>query len=201
MAETGLNQNWNRDYDPVVARYVESDLIGLRGGVNTYAYAHNDVLGRTDPSGLLVQGTGWTGQGAYWGRVKQAEAKIRSVVSKSCSCNSDGSSGSCIPCNLVHDLADYLDRSVVHYEQVIPLNPGQPPGTVNCGSALLVSPRITLGEAAFTLPPCGCLASTLYHELLHNIGWDEPKTRAAEARCVGDLCGGQSDVVDAIIIN
>jgi hypothetical protein len=49
-------------------------LIGLRGGVNTYAYAHNDVLGRTDPSGLLVQGTGWTGQGAYWGRVKQAEA-------------------------------------------------------------------------------------------------------------------------------
>ncbi|MGO9802894.1 MAG: RHS repeat-associated core domain-containing protein [Steroidobacteraceae bacterium] len=26
---TGLNQNWNRDYDPIVARYVESDPIGL----------------------------------------------------------------------------------------------------------------------------------------------------------------------------
>ena len=30
-AETGLNQNWNRDYDPVVGRYVEADPIGLCG--------------------------------------------------------------------------------------------------------------------------------------------------------------------------
>jgi len=33
QAETGLNQNVNRDYDPLGGgRYIESDLIGLRGG-------------------------------------------------------------------------------------------------------------------------------------------------------------------------
>jgi RHS repeat-associated protein len=38
-AETGLNQNWNRDYDPLIAKYIESDPTGLRAGINTYGYA------------------------------------------------------------------------------------------------------------------------------------------------------------------
>ncbi|MGO9803217.1 MAG: RHS repeat-associated core domain-containing protein [Steroidobacteraceae bacterium] len=51
--ETGLNQNWNRDYDPIVDRYVESDLIGLKGGsLSTYAYALASPLDHFDPNGL-----------------------------------------------------------------------------------------------------------------------------------------------------
>jgi RHS repeat-associated protein len=38
MAETELNYNWNRDYDPLTGKYIESDPIGLGSGVNTYAY-------------------------------------------------------------------------------------------------------------------------------------------------------------------
>jgi RHS repeat-associated protein len=50
----GLIQNWNRDYDPVVARYVESDLIGLQGGVNTYTYVLDNPVSGIDPEGLTT---------------------------------------------------------------------------------------------------------------------------------------------------
>ena len=51
QAETGINQNWNRDYDPAVGGYVESDPIGLRGGLNTYSYARTSPLILVDPTG------------------------------------------------------------------------------------------------------------------------------------------------------
>jgi RHS repeat-associated protein len=51
-AETGLNYNFFRDYDPSVGRYVESDPIGLRGGLNTYAYAAGDPARWLDRQGL-----------------------------------------------------------------------------------------------------------------------------------------------------
>jgi RHS repeat-associated protein len=44
QAETGLNQNYNRDYDPLVGRYIESDIIGLEGGINTYTYVSDDPV-------------------------------------------------------------------------------------------------------------------------------------------------------------
>jgi RHS repeat-associated protein len=53
-AETGLHYNYFRDYDASLGRYVESDLIGLRGGLNTYAYGLGDPLINTDPEGLDI---------------------------------------------------------------------------------------------------------------------------------------------------
>ena len=53
QAETGLNQNVNRDYDPLIGKYDQSDPIGLRGGINTYAYVGDNPVGRRDPLGLL----------------------------------------------------------------------------------------------------------------------------------------------------
>jgi RHS repeat-associated protein len=50
---TPLNQNVNRDYDPLVGRYIESDPLGLRGGLNPYAYVGNRPTTLTDPKGLL----------------------------------------------------------------------------------------------------------------------------------------------------
>ena len=51
-AETGLHYNYFRDYEPETGRYVESDPIGLRAGVQTYAYASSYALGLADPFGL-----------------------------------------------------------------------------------------------------------------------------------------------------
>ena len=51
-AEDGLHQNWFRDYDPNLGRYIESDLIGLRGGVNLYSYVSGNPARSFDSSGL-----------------------------------------------------------------------------------------------------------------------------------------------------
>ena len=53
-AETGHSYNMNRDYDPGTGRYIESDPIGLGGGVNTYAYALESPLRFSDLFGQNV---------------------------------------------------------------------------------------------------------------------------------------------------
>lgn len=51
-SETGLHYNYFRDYDPSTGRYIESDPIGLDGGLNTYAYVDGNPTIRIDASGL-----------------------------------------------------------------------------------------------------------------------------------------------------
>jgi RHS repeat-associated protein len=50
--ETGFSYNYFRDYAPTLGRYIESDPIGIYGGVNTYAYVNGNPLDTVDPVGL-----------------------------------------------------------------------------------------------------------------------------------------------------
>ncbi|VAW93723.1 hypothetical protein MNBD_GAMMA21-3061 [hydrothermal vent metagenome] len=57
-SETGLHYNYFRYYDPSTGRYITSDPIGLRGGLNTYGYVGGNPANWSDPLGLVV----WKGQ-------------------------------------------------------------------------------------------------------------------------------------------
>ncbi|WP_313643729.1 RHS repeat-associated core domain-containing protein [Stenotrophomonas sp.] len=55
-AVSGLNYNYYRDYDPSTGRYLQSDPIGLGGGISTYGYAGSNPLSWTDFFGKAHSG-------------------------------------------------------------------------------------------------------------------------------------------------
>ena len=46
--ETQTHYNFHRDYRPNAGRYLQSDPIGVEGGVNVYAYADSDPISKID---------------------------------------------------------------------------------------------------------------------------------------------------------
>ncbi len=74
-AETGLDYNYYRYYDPKTGTYIMADPMGIKGGINLYIYVTNDPLNKKDPFGLwnklmvyrgiakIIAGIGLTGAG------------------------------------------------------------------------------------------------------------------------------------------
>ncbi|WP_414494624.1 RHS repeat-associated core domain-containing protein, partial [Stenotrophomonas maltophilia] len=60
---SGLFYNYQREYDPAVGRYSQSDPIGLDGGISTFSYADLTPQAKSDPLGLAT----WTGTMTFAG--------------------------------------------------------------------------------------------------------------------------------------
>jgi RHS repeat-associated protein len=67
--ESGLHYNYFRDYDPNTGRYLQSDPIGLQGGVNTYGYVGGNPTSFFDPNGLSGIGVVGGVIGGWGGRI------------------------------------------------------------------------------------------------------------------------------------
>ncbi len=55
QSESGLHQNWMRDYDPTTGRYLQADPLGLIDGASVYGYVKGNPARFSDPRGEEVR--------------------------------------------------------------------------------------------------------------------------------------------------
>jgi RHS repeat-associated protein len=166
--ETLFHQNWRRDYNRRIGRYVEPDPIGLDGeSPGLYSYALNNPTNLTDITGLRVT----LSPGCYQSYNQSDRSRIRRAAE-----DADAGGFSCLACPERNAYRSKIRNLTI---QCVPWV--QYPGTALrlCGFAGEYDPRtrrINPSKDRILLTPSGvneaagcprCLKATIMHEVLH----------------------------------
>jgi RHS repeat-associated protein len=190
-AETGLLQNWHRDYSSDVGRYFEADASVMRPGTynpldSMYGYAKQNPLHYIDPAGLAVKTSGCTQEQHYAIQGAAGKAEAATGPGSTCLCPED----------TVHDWTDKIRNSTYHCvkKEFVDFlgfqgDCGQPvkpvPGLPKTGQDISFLP----GAFARQQPlACGCLEGLLLHEVAHLLGYPDPPTSSTTAYQLASGC-------------
>ena len=148
--------NGARDYDPAVARYMESDPLGLAAGSHsTYVYVNDDPLSHDDPLGLSQYlGFPPDKEAAMKKAVEEAKRKVQNCKAHTHCFDDDGR----------EQIIRNLDTTAYTYN----------PRFLGCGVSNTgmnqQGNKTAMGPAAFSFGSCCDLSSTLAHEANHLVG-------------------------------
>jgi hypothetical protein len=175
-----------RDYEATTGRYIESDPIGLDGGLNTYQSVDSRPLSRIDPRGTLSFGPSCSTIQRI--QVSLALTDMAAELLKN-SCDNTCTTGHCMPCDKAKKIIDwYLTTATVNCSESSRCGNTAP--NINTTNVGLLGSYISTGKPE----GCGCLSSTLLHEALHirhaldgnyNVDTDERPTRDETKKCIG----------------
>jgi RHS repeat-associated protein len=184
-AATGLNYNYFRDYEAGSGRYVQSDPIGLNGGVLTYAYVTASPMKLVDKYGLY-------GFDASCNSTQQAKI-ISEIVLLNNELKRGRNENQCPAglCNrkLADDVMSFLLNDAYFYCDGSQLNGGACAG--NQLRRVIFNPNyLGATDASKISDPnkgCGCFRSSLFHEATHAVRdyMTEDHVRSETRNCVG----------------